>query len=395
MERSVAAKLSARWETHARQWRDPADILSQAPLRSRPAPELLRFRVTGSWWDVVADTGATLLVTREYEHLVLALQVDGDRPAISYLPLPHPSGLVVDRSRGRVYIAATRNPNQVYELAAMNGLLPRSDLDGAQIDSRPLVPVTTRYFPGSTYLHDLALIGDDLHGNAVGQNAIVRLDDGGRAVPVWWPACIEVAGRPIFERNHLQLNSIAAGPDLAGSFFSASTDRVGRRLPGHRNFPVDGRGVVFSGLTREPVVRGLTRPHSARQHQGRVWVDDSGYGRVGVVADGRFEPVTTLPGWTRGLSFCNHIAFVGTSRVIPRFRQYAPGLDLESTVCGIHAIDINSGSVLGSIRWPAGNQIFAIDWLPRESSTGLPFTVGGSARRSRTLFYGFNTEARD
>ena len=37
----------------------------------------------------------------------------------------------------------------------------------------------------------------------------------------------------------------------------------------------------------------------------------------------------TLPGWTRGLWFHGSTAFVGASRVIPRFSNYAPGFDVD------------------------------------------------------------------
>ena len=83
--------------------------------------------------------------------------------------------------------------------------------------------------------------------------------------------------------------------------------------PGHRNFAVDGRGVVFSGATRAVVGRGLTRPHSARIHDGRLWVDNSGYGEVGVIEDGRFAAVARLPGWTRGLAAAGGRLWVATS----------------------------------------------------------------------------------
>ena len=46
------------------------------------------------------------------------------------------------------------------------------------------------------------------------------------------------------------------------------------RRPGHLNFPVDGRGVIFSGRTRDVVATGLTRPHSARLHEGTITVED-------------------------------------------------------------------------------------------------------------------------
>ena len=82
---------------------------------------------------------------------------------------------------------------------------------------------------------------------------------------------------------------------------------------------MDRRGVIFSGVLRERMARGLTRPHSARVDDGRVWADNSGYGELGYAEDGRFIPVMHLPGWTRGLCFKDRVAFVGTSRVIPRF----------------------------------------------------------------------------
>jgi uncharacterized protein (TIGR03032 family) len=238
------------------------------------------------------------------------------------------------------------------------------------------------------------MIGDGLYANAVGQNAVVRLGGVERSERVWWPRCIERDNRPIFSQNHIQLNSIAAGADLEGSDFAASLDEVSHRRPGHRNFPVDGRGVIFSGATREPVVRGLTRPHSARLHHRRLWVDNSGYGEVGMVRYGRFVPVARLPGWTRGLCFHGTIAFVGTSRVIPRFQQYAPGLDVERAQCGVHAVDTKTGRVIGSLIWPYGNQVFSVDWVVSSWASGLPFRVGTkrATARERQLFYAFSTE---
>ena len=109
--------------------------------------------------------------------------------------------------------------------------------------------------------------------------------------------------------------------------------------------------------------------------------------------NGRFVTVARLPGWTRGLTFHGRIAFVGTSRVLPRFRQYAPGLDVDRSHCGIHAVDTVSGRVLGSLLWPWGNQIFAVDGVPVAFASGFPFTAGArrAARRETRLFYAFVT----
>lgn len=395
MKKRPSSNAEALWRSHDLAWRHPADVVSQWAGASAVDPRLVSCRATGAWWDILESAKITLLVTREYEHLVMALSVGEKGPRVSFVPIPHPSGLAVNRARAAVSIASTRNPNQVVVFEPAGAAMARLDLPRAEPERAPLLPVTATFYPGALYLHDLVFLGDRLHGTAVGQNAIVRLRGDGRHEPVWWPRCIDGPNGPLFGRNYLQLNSIAAGATLERSYFTASTERPSGRRPGHRHFAVDGRGVVFSGATREPMVRGLTRPHSARIHDKRVWVANSGYGQLGVCAADRFEPVVTFPGWTRGLCFRDEVAFVGTSRVLPRFSHYAPGLRVERAVCGVHAVDVKSGRVLGGLVWPDGNQIFACEWIPSSVSAGFPFAAHGprAAARARRLFYAFSRAA--
>jgi uncharacterized protein (TIGR03032 family) len=388
---SAATEREELWEVHGSAWRDPPQVASLWEGAGETDPRLLRSRAGGDWWELLERLGITLLVTREYEHLAMGLTAADGRPHATYAPLPHPSGVAVDAERHLVHVASTRNPNQVFDLAPATGSLERGDAPPLEIGDRPLVPLRSRFYPGSLYLHELAMVGSRLHGNAVGQNAVVALPDDGGAERAWWPRSIDEHGEDGFAQNYLQLNSIAAGEDLESSYFTASAAAPSARRPGHRNFAVDRRGVVLSGASREPVAGGLTRPHSARLHRGELWVDDSGYGRVGRIVDGRLEEAARLPGWTRGLCFHGDVAFVGTSRVIPRFRSYAPGLDVDRSACGVHALDTRSGEILGSLTWPYGNQVFAVEWMPRVFSLGLPARVGARGNRVRLsrLSYSF------
>lgn len=367
--------------------------MGQWPGATNFDPGLLAYRVSGGWWDVLEALDVTLLVTREYEHLAVGLTVEGGAPAVSYLPLPHPSGMAVDREAEVVHIASTRNPNQVLELRPVTGALERADVATSPAWGRPLLPVRSQFLPGALYIHDLAMVGGQLHANAVGMNAVIALAGGQEYHAVWWPKCTESNGAARFDRNYIQLNSIAAGPDLAGSYFSASATRVTARRPGHRNFAVNKRGAVFGGATRDVVISGLTRPHSARLYGERLWVDNSGYGELVASCPAfpgtGYDVVCRLPGWTRGLCFAKDFAFVGTSRVIPRFSQYAPGLELERSICGVHALDTRSGMVVGSIVWPEGNQVFGVEWLPRSMSAGFPYSARGLRRDPRAIFYAF------
>lgn len=390
MKRVEESELHAMWDSHAREWRDPGQICSQWREASNVDPRLLVSRASPGWWDLLARTGLTLLITREYEHLLVAMSAPRGRRCESYLPMPHPSGLAVDRRRNRVYVASTRNPNQVFTLRPKSGRHALASEKGLR-DRGTLMPVSSTLYPGSLYLHDLALVGSRLYGAAAGHNAVVRLETDGAFTPVWWPRCVERGGKPVLNRNHIQLNSIASGSDLRASYFSASSISVSPRRPGHLNYPVDRQGVLFSGRTREPVCANLTRPHSARLAGGRLWVANSGYGELGFAAGGALEVVARLPGWTRGLCVVGDIAFVATSRVIPRFARYAPGLDVSTSRCAIHAVSVKSGEVLGRLEWPYGSQVFAIDWLNSSETPGLPFPVGPRrARREIELFQTFD-----
>ncbi len=117
---------------------------------------------------------------------------------------------------------------------------------------------------------------------------------------------------------------------------------------------------------------------------------------MGIIENGRFHTLSRLPGWTRGLAFLPGVAFAGTSRVIPRFSRYAPGLDPETSRCALHALDVRSGKVVGSLDWPAGNQIFAIDWAPRRAVSGFPFGARrrSSSKASKDFFYSFQIDGK-
>lgn len=385
-------ETDARFQADHQAWRDPADVVAQWRDAGAVDSSLLDAEVTGPWWQILAEAGVTLLVSREYEHLLTGLSMASGSPRVSYLRLPHPSGIAFDAASGQVHVASTRNPNVLYTLRPADRLLPRRDLESNGFAGRVLMPASARFLPGSTYLHDLAMIGAKLHASAVGENAIVALPVGCDSQRVWWPSCIEGTAGADFGLNHLQLNGIAAGRSLAESYFTASKDDLLGARPGQIDFAPEGRGVVFSGATRSPMTRGLTRPHSPRFVGGALWVANSGFGGiVNCGAGGSKELVVRLPGWTRGLCSIGDIAIAGTSRIIPRFRAYAPGLDPDQCVCGLHAVDVKTGSILASLVWPAGNQIFAIEAVPSSIADRLPFEIERQPDAERALFYAWQT----
>ena len=67
--------------------------------------------------------------------------------------------------------------------------------------------------------------------------------------------------------------------------------------------------------------------------------------------NGTYTPIVELPGFTRGLSFCGPLAFIGLSQV--RETAVFGGIPiaekaLEERACGVWVVNINTGEIVGS-----------------------------------------------
>jgi len=378
-----------------RKWRNPLQLINFEGCFDRISPQLLKYKVHGNWWETVHRLGIRLLVSREYEHLLMCMGCNQDSPEISFLALPHPSGIAVDPDKKSVFVASTRNPNMIYQFNPVQGLIGRKDKNKfgkiPAAAKNTLVPGKVLFLPGSLYIHDMVFMSGKLYVCAVGHNSIIQVSGDGSYKYVWWPRCVDKGNKPDTRDNYLQLNSIAAGPTLNSSYFTSSTEKILSTRPGDVNFPVNKKGVLFHGKTKEVVCRGLTRPHSARMNGKAVWLNNSGYGEFGFVEKNKFSSFLKLPGWTRGLYFKDDVAFAGTSKVNRRFSNYAPGVDLKSDICAVHAVDMKTCRVIGSIEWPYGSQIFAVEGIDRNCGSGLPVDLLPRENQGdlNNLFYSF------
>ncbi len=364
--------------------RDPAQVICGNYELSGITPYSLQYTTNKTFLELLEKLKVTLLVTREYEHLILALYVVNGKLRQSFLHLPHPNGIAVNHNTQKVYVASTRNPNKIVELSVVKNLMDRSGYNRKHNGENYLTISREKYYAGAYYFHDLAFINRKLYANSVGKNGIVEINFNSSSSEkvVWSPL-----PSTLQNSNYLQLNSIAAGKKITESFFTASADKPGEYKPGDIRFPVDKKGVVFSGKTKKPVVRKLTRPHSAKLHKNKLWINNSGYGELGFVEKGIFKPVMKFPGWTRGLIFINDIAFVGVSKIIPKYSIYAPGLNPENQQCAVYAVDIKTKKIIGNIEWQMGNQIYGIEWVNSSHSIGFPFTGVHASGADEQDFY--------
>jgi uncharacterized protein (TIGR03032 family) len=144
-------------------------------------------------------------------------------------------------------------------------------------------------------------------------------------------------------------------------------------------------GCVIDVATGRSVVRGLCMPHSPRVSDGRLYLLDSGTGRL-VAADvtsGRVETVATLPGFTRGLAVHGSLAFVGLSRV--RTGSNMTGLPIaehpERLRCGLAVVDLNGGQVVAQLEISSPvDEVFDVQLLP---GVRCPFVSGPHVDREK------------
>ncbi|MGZ3864203.1 MAG: DUF4915 domain-containing protein [Bacteroidia bacterium] len=361
------------WDRQHKALRRPEQLFGATYSESGITEDSLKFTSEKAFNALLKKLGVTLIVSREYENLLISLSEKKGKLEQTFFHLPHPSGLIADRKKKLLYVAATRNPNQIVEFRLSKTNIKRLTVKNSV--TKQLIPNRVKVYPGEYYFHDLALCNGELYANSVGMNSIIKVDIANPETekPVWWPKCIERKGKPDTRANYIQLNSIAMGRTLNDSYFSASGIKMSSIRPGDLDYPVDKMGVIFSGKTRDPIGFGLTRPHSARLYKGKIWVANSGYGEVGLMKNGKYTTAFKLKGWTRGLCFIGDHLFVGVSRVLPRFKAYAPGIDSVNQICSVVAIDLKQNKIVGEVKFPYGNQIFAIDYFLSRECTGFPF----------------------
>jgi uncharacterized protein (TIGR03032 family) len=128
-------------------------------------------------------------------------------------------------------------------------------------------------------------------------------------------------------------------------------------------------GCLMEVSSGEIICRGLSMPHSPRSHDGRLWLLESGVGRLVLVdpATGRPERVAELPGFARGLAFSGPYAFVGLSKI--RKTSAMDGVPLaqrpEQLKCGVAAVDLRSGQVIALLEFlTAVEEIFDVQIAP-------------------------------
>jgi uncharacterized protein (TIGR03032 family) len=213
---------------------------------------------------------------------------------------------------------------------------------------------------GDIGVHELAWVGDELWVVNTRFSCLCTLHPDYSFVPRWRPPFITALAAE--DRCHLNGLAIVDGRAAYVTALGETDTANGWRANKPRG------GCLMDVRSGEIISRGLSMPHSPRWHDGRLWVLESGTGRLVLVdpASGHREPVAEVPGFARGLALSGAYAFVGLSKI--RKTSAMDGVPLAERraqlKCGVAVVDVRSGRVVDLLEFQtAVEEIFDVQLL--------------------------------
>lgn len=317
----------------------------------------LRSVYTNNLPDILTQLGVSLAVSTYQAGHVILVRAEADGGLNTHFRTFHkPMGIAADHSNGRLTIGGA---NTVWTYRNMPAVAPK--LEPAGKHDAAYLPREI-HVTGDIDIHEMAYAaGGELWLVNTKFGALCTLDPDHSFNPVWRPPFLSALAPE--DRCHLNGMCMADGrPKFVTAL--GETDSPG----GWRANKKDG-GILMDVTTDEVLLRGLSMPHSPRLYGKRLWLLESGEGSLAWadLAQGTWQTVTKLPGFTRGIDFVGPLAFIGLSQV--RESAIFSGIPLverlEERTCGVWVVNIKTGETVAFLRFEEGVQeIFAVQALP-------------------------------
>lgn len=210
--------------------------------------------------------------------------------------------------------------------------------------------------------HDLRWSQAGIEVVSTGTNEVVTVDEAGEVVSVWTPV-------PGLEGDCWHLNCPAEAQGR--HYISAFGDFRVHRAWNHPLEKARGTGFVYDKAKGEPLLRGLTAPHTPLW-TGRSWlVCDSGAGDlVEFDAEGVQLRRKHVAGWTRGMLVREEWLLVGTTSSSPEHP------DVRSSA--LLLLDRRDWQVVERLDL-AGYEPYTVALVPTDLLMGLRVGMSGSS----------------
>jgi uncharacterized protein (TIGR03032 family) len=329
-------------------------MTAENPTPEASEPQPLRSKHTSNLPALLDQLGISLFITTYQAGKLVILRSDGTALHTHFRDFSRPMGLAADRRR--LAVGTAQGIHYFRNMPTVCRYLEPPDRHDACYLTRSV------HITGGINIHEMAWVGDEVWFVNTRFSCLCTLDGIHSFVPRWRPSFVSSLGPD--DRCHLNGLGLMDG-QVRFATALAATDTP----QGWRDHKKDG-GVLLEVPSSTVLLRGLSMPHSPRWHGGRLWLLESGKGALGYVdaTTGRYEAITELPGFTRGLDFHGPLAFVGLSQV--RESAVFSGIPITERAlaersCGVWIVDLRSGETVGVLRFEdAVQEVFAVQVLP-------------------------------
>ncbi len=330
--------------------------------QSESRQESFAYRYSPEVADFLEAIGATVLVSTYQAGKLAAFRCHQKR--LSLLPRTFDQAMGIAVAPGRIAVASKF---QVWTLRNSPSVARRLNESEELKSQRPydacFLPRNSRV-TGNIDAHEMAWgrTEDELWVVNTSFSCLCTLDDPRFSfTPRWKPKFVSEISRG--DRCHLNGLAMQDGRPRFVTCFGQTDDKEG-----WRENKLDG-GCIVDVPSGEVVTTGLAMPHSPRMHDGKLWVLDSGRGRLLTVdvESGQKQTVVELPGYTRGLAFAGRYALIGLSKIretavfggVPVAEKY------PERPCGVAIVDTAAGRQVGMIEFlDSVREIFDVQFLP-------------------------------
>ena len=324
--------------------------------------EAFAYRFTPGVAEFLEELKSSILVST-YKAGKLAV-IRSHNKRLSMLPRTFDQAMGIAVASGRLAIASKFQVWTLQNSPTVAKRLNESDeLKSDRAYDACYLPRTSR-ITGNIDAHEMAWgrDEDELWVVNTSFSCLCTLDDSRFSfVPRWKPPFVSEISRG--DRCHLNGLAVEDGRPKYVTCFGQTDSKEG-----WRENKLDG-GCVVDVPSGEVVATGLSMPHSPRLHDGRLWVLDSGRGRLVTIdrESGAAETVIELPGYTRGLAFAGRYALVGLSKIretavfggVPVAEKY------PDRPCGVAVVDTVAGRQVGMIEFlDSIREVFDVQFLP-------------------------------
>jgi len=215
------------------------------------------------------------------------------------------------------------------------------------------------YYSGELDLHDMAWGTEGLWAVNTRFSCLSLIDDNYSFTNKWQPSFI--TDQTPDDRCHLNGMTMKNGkPKYVTALGATNKSKAWREN-------IQQGGIIIDVESNEIIAQGLAMPHSPRIYNDKLYALCSATGELICVdpATGKFDVVTKLQGFIRGMCKKDDILFVGLSKLRQNsstFRELP--IARNSIFCGIVAIHLPTGKQIGHIQYENGvEEIYDVQFI--------------------------------